>query len=143
MDLFSAICCDEYANITCPIYTKLMWEFYTTFKFLMSYDSVNIHTPNMVKFCLMGKQFNFLTEFNFAWRVFSKDYVHFDDYLISIYDYSIDFDPISLYKEWSTTEMAYNPSNLKNYALMDTSLKYIHQFLSYSYSRWVIGDTLF
>ncbi|KAL2514144.1 putative RNA-dependent RNA polymerase 1 [Forsythia ovata] len=121
-----------YFSIQCPSYIELGREFYTTFEF-KKLDDFTLNSPRVVQFRLMGKEFKLsITEFNVAFGFINEEYASFDEYLNSACDYSVNFEPVNLYKALSTSNY-YDPSKSKDSYLRDPTLKYIHRFLAFTF----------
>ena len=126
---------DSYFRISCPAYIELCREFYTTYDYNKSV-ALTLSTPGVITFRLMGKDFKLsITDFNVAFGFISPEYAQTDEYLTSFCDFSSDFAPVSLYRQWTATKSAlYHPSQSIDNYLRDPILKYVHRFLSFSFS---------
>nr|XP_012461549.1 unnamed protein product [Gossypium raimondii] len=81
----------DFAAIDEPAYYELVFEFYSTFYF--GHSANTIGTPHAVNFRLLGMHHNLsISEFNVALGFVSDDYLATDDYYDSFLDIPSDFD---------------------------------------------------
>ena len=115
------------------LYDELVKEFYSTFWF----EKPNVLTPSspvVIYFWLMARVFDLsITQFNLVLGFYTDEYVQTSEYLQSLCDFPADFDPQSVFIEWSIGE-PYDPSSSKDLGLKNPALKYIHRFLALTFS---------
>ncbi|KAH9726990.1 hypothetical protein KPL70_008483 [Citrus sinensis] len=106
---------------------------YATFQFTMP-DDFTLHTPDVIKFRLMGRNFSHsITDFNQALGFIDDDYSTSDEYLGTTCDFSENFEPYGLWRNLSVDHNAYDPSKSKSSFLRDPVLKCVHRFLAYNF----------
>ena len=70
----------KFVDVDCLSYVELIREFYATFQFNVPND-FTLHTPDVIKFRLMGRNFSHsITDFNLALRFIDDDYSSSDAY---------------------------------------------------------------
>ncbi|XP_071909384.1 uncharacterized protein [Coffea arabica] len=134
--MFTAIGWLPYLDILCPAFVELTREFYSTFEFEFP-TRFTVETPNVIRFRLMGREFNFsITQFNLAFGFITREYAETREYGESACDYIESF--LSRYRavweDMSTDRHRYDPSRSRSSFLKDPSARYVHRFLAYSYS---------
>ena len=78
--MFTAIGWRPYLDIFCPAFVELTREFYATFEFELP-SRFTLATPNVIRFRLMGREFNFsITEFNLAFGFITREYAETREY---------------------------------------------------------------
>ncbi|KAH9784028.1 hypothetical protein KPL71_009511 [Citrus sinensis] len=109
----------KFVDVDCLGYVELIREFYATFQFNMPND-FTLHTPNVIKFRLMGQNFSHsITDFNLALGFIDDDYSSSDAYLGTTCDFSENFEPYGL---WRNLSVDHNPV-----------LKCVHRLLAYNF----------
>ncbi|KAH9716328.1 hypothetical protein KPL71_021425 [Citrus sinensis] len=117
----------KFVDVDCLGYVELIREFYATFQFNIPND-FTLHTPNVIKFKLMGRNFSqSITDFNLALGFINDDYSSSDAYLRITCDFSENFEPYGLWRNLSFNHNAYDPSKSKSSFLRDPVLKYQFQ----------------
>ncbi|KAH9782757.1 hypothetical protein KPL71_009045 [Citrus sinensis] len=123
----------KFVDVDCLGYVELIREFYATFQFTMPND-FTLHTPEVIKFRLMGRNFSHsITDFNLALGFIDDDYSTSDEYLGTTCDFSEHFEPYGLWRNLSVDHNAYDPSKSKSSFLRDPALKCVHRFLAYNF----------
>ncbi|KAH9751265.1 hypothetical protein KPL71_014224 [Citrus sinensis] len=123
----------KFVDVDCLGYVELIREFYATFQFTMPND-FTLHTPDVIKFRLMGRNFSHsITDFNLALGFIDDDYSTSDEYLGTTCDFSENFEPYGLWRNLSVDHNAYDPSKSKSSFLRDPVLKCVHRFLAYNF----------
>ncbi|KAH9741368.1 Endonuclease [Citrus sinensis] len=116
----------KFVDVDCLGYVELIREFYATFQFTMPND-FTLHTPDVIKFRLMGQNFSHsITDFNLALGFIDDDYSTSDEYLGTTCDFSENFEPYGLWRNLSVDHNAYDPSKSKSSFLRDPVLKSIN-----------------
>ncbi|KAH9779128.1 hypothetical protein KPL71_007608 [Citrus sinensis] len=130
----------KFVDVDCLGYVELIREFYATFQFNMPND-FTLHTPDVIKFRLMGRNFSHsITDFNLALGFIDDDYSSSDAYLGTTCDCSENFEPYGLWRNLSVDHNAYDSSKLNSSFLRDPVLKCVHQFLAYNFLGFWLAD---
>ena len=125
-NFISAIGLDKFFFLHLPSFTELTHEFFTTFYFDRP-AMHNLHTPDIIGFRLLGQRFRLsLQEFGTAMGCECLD---------STWDFSAEFNPSTAYLELCDNPPdSYSPTRSKDLYLKNSSLKYLHKFLAYTFS---------
>ncbi|KAH9659131.1 hypothetical protein KPL70_023750 [Citrus sinensis] len=128
------------ASATQPAYTLYSsWGVLCYFQFTMPND-FTLHTPDVIKFRLMGRNFSHsITDFNLALGFIDDDYSTSDEYLGTTCDFSENFEPYGLWRYLSVDHNAYDPSKSKSSFLRDSVLKYQFQSVLKRYRTLFLG----
>lgn len=134
--MYTAIGWRPYLAVFQPAFVELTREFYSIFEFELP-TRYTVETPNVIRFRLMGKEFNFsITQFNLAFGFITREYAVTREYAESACDYVEPF--LSPYHDvwWDifVDRQRYDPSRSRSSFLEDPSVRYVQRLLAYSYS---------